>query len=55
MLPGWPGGVGGFQPPWGFGIPPHEIAQIVSAVTPVVASLVQSRAYQTGYTMPRAA
>ena len=41
----------GYQQPWGAGAQPHEIAQIVSAVTPIVASIVQSR----GQMMPRAA
>jgi hypothetical protein len=39
------------QSPWGGGPQPHEIAQIVSVVTPIVASIVQSR----GQMMPRAA
>jgi caspase domain-containing protein len=44
------GGLGGY-------LQPHEIAQIVSAVTPIVASLVQSRSYQGhfGQYLPRAA
>ena len=43
-----------FHSPMGPGLQPYEIAQIV---TPIVASLVQSRAYQGhfGQTMPRAA
>jgi len=44
-------GLQGYQQPWGAGAQPHEIAQIVSAVTPIVASIVQSR----GQMMPRAA
>jgi len=40
-----------YQQPWGAGPQPYEIAQIVSAVTPIVASIVQSR----GQMMPRAA
>ncbi len=57
------GGFGGFQGGHGFSggmggsLPPHEIAQIVSIVAPIVASLVQSRTYQghLGQFMPRAA
>ncbi len=41
----------------GLGVQPHEIAQIVSAVVPVVVSLLQSRGYaaQPWQSMPRAA
>jgi len=47
----------GFPGQAGANLQPHEIAQIVSAVTPVVASLIQSRSYQGhfGQFMPRAA
>jgi len=61
--PPFQGGFGGFQGGHGFSggmagsLPPWELAQIVSAVTPIVASLVQSRSYQghLGQFMPRAA
>jgi hypothetical protein len=51
----------GFQQPFGlqppFGLPPYELAQLVQTVTPIVASLIQSRSYQGhfGQFMPRAA
>jgi hypothetical protein len=67
----WQGGFGGFQSPYaqgaqsfhgypgqqGANLQPHEIAQIVSAVTPLVVSLLQSRNYQGhfGQFLPRAA
>ena len=53
---GFQGGYGG-QAPWGPTLQPYEIAQIVSAVAPIVASLIQSRSYQghLGQFMPRAA
>jgi hypothetical protein len=43
---------------WGYqGLPPYEIAQIAQTVTPIVASLLQSRGYQGhfGQFLPRAA
>jgi hypothetical protein len=61
---GFQGGFGGLQGGQGFtggmgggSLPPYEIAQIVSAVTPIVASLIQSRSYQghLGQFMQRAA
>ena len=67
---GWPGAQGwwqgaGFQSPYAQGVhgqsganlQPYEIAQIVSAVTPLVVSLLQSRNYQGhfGQFLPRAA
>ena len=62
---GWPGAQGwwqgdGFQSPYGQGganLQPYEVAQIVSAVTPFVVSLLQSRSYQGhfGRFLPRAA
>ena len=50
----------GFQSPYGQGganLQPYEVAQIVSAVTPLVVSLLQSRSYQGhfGRFLPRAA
>lgn len=41
----------------GLGVQPYEVAQIVSTITPLVASLVQSRSYQGhfGQFLPRAA
>lgn len=55
----WPGAQSGWhQPgPMGANLQPYEIAQIVSAVTPLVVSLIQSRSYQGhfGQFMPRAA
>jgi hypothetical protein len=67
----WQGGFGGFQSPYaqgpqsfhgypgqqGANLQPYEIAQIVSAVTPLVVSLLQSRNYQGhfGQFLPRAA
>ena len=48
----------GFQSPFGGGgLPPYELAHIVQTVTPIVASLIQSRSYQGhfGQFMPRAA
>ncbi len=52
----WPGSLG-FHGQQGAGLQPYEIAQIVSAVTPLVASLLQSRSYQGhfGQFLPRAA
>ncbi len=46
-----------FQQPYGGSLPPYEIAQIVSTVTPIVLSLLQQRSYQGhfGQFMPRAA
>jgi len=66
---GWPGAQGwwqgSFQSPYaqgfhgqsGANLQPYEIAQIVSAVTPLVVSLLQSRSYQGhfGQFLPRAA
>ena len=39
------------------GLQPHDVAQIVNTVTPIVASLIQSRGYQGhfGQFLPRAA
>jgi caspase domain-containing protein len=56
----WPQMGFGFQPQFqhqmGPGIQPHEIAQIVSTVTPIVTSLLQSRYQaQVAQQMPRAA
>jgi hypothetical protein len=50
-------GLQGYQGPTGASLQPYEIAQIVSAVLPVVTSLIQSRGYQGhfGQFMPRAA
>jgi Caspase domain len=47
----------GFQSGQGGGPHPYDVAQLVSTVTPIVASLVQSRSYQGhfGQFMPRAA
>ena len=47
----------GFQQGQGAGLNPYEIAQLVSTVTPIVASLVQSRSYQGHFSqfLPRAA
>jgi len=46
-----------FQQGLGAGVQPYEVAQLVSAVTPIVASLVQSRSYQGhfGQFLPRVA
>ena len=59
----WPGAQGfwpgfqGFHGQGGANLQPYEIAQIVSAVTPLVVSLLQSRNYQGhfGQFLPRAA
>ena len=61
---GWPGAPGQGQGWWqggsfqgGANLQPYEIAQIVSAVTPLVVQLLQSRGYQGhfGQFLPRAA
>ena len=46
-----------FQGGIGLGVQPYELAQIVSMITPLVASLLQSRSYQGhfGQFLPRAA